>query len=321
MAGLALALIAWQLTQLLLVVFASALAALMFHGFAQLLQRWLKLPFGVALALAVLLPLTILVVIFGLFGNLMVSQFSTLAEQLPAALRTTEQWLRGTRIGREALDAAKGYAPEVGTIVGFAQSTLANVGSAASALAVIVVGGVYLAAQPGLYIGGIKAMVGRRDRAGAEKVLGNLHTALLAWLQGQAVGMAFVAIGTSIGLSLVGIPSAVAIGLVAGLCEFVPYLGVILVSIPATAIGFSMGVQSGIFTVIALVIVQQLQGNVVTPMAQGRLSDLPPALTIFSLIAAASLAGPIGVVLAVPLTVVAMVLVKAMLGIEKPAGG
>lgn len=311
MAGIALAVLAWQLTQLLLVIFASALAALMFNGFARQIQRWLRLPFGVALALAVLLPLTLLVVIFGLFGNLMVGQFLTLSEQLPAALRATERWLRATRMGREALDAVNGYAPEVGTIVTFAQSTLANVGSAVSTLAIVIVGGVYLAAQPGLYLRGLALLTGHPGQA--EVLLGRLHTALIAWLQGQAVGMAFVAIGTAIGLSLVGIPSAIAIGLVAGLCEFVPYLGVILVSLPATAIGFSLGLNTGIFTVIALVVVQQLQGNVVTPMAQGRLADLPPALTIFSLIAAGVLAGPLGVVLAVPLTVVVLVLVKSLL--------
>lgn len=318
LAAVALAMIAWQLTQLLLLLFAAMLVALMFSGFSGILQRRLQLPFGLALAVAVLLPLTLLVVIFGVFGNLMVDQFSTLADQLPAALRTGERWLRSSAVGREVLSTVNGYAPEAGTIVGFAQSMLANVGSAASALAVVLVGGVYLAAQPQLYIGGFKALLGPGDRARADRILGNLHRSLIAWLQGQAVGMAFVAAGTAIGLSIVGLPSAVAIGLVAGLCEFVPYLGVILVSIPAVAIGFSMGAQSGIGTIIALVVVQQLQGNVVTPMAQGRIGDLPPALTIFSLIAAGSLAGPIGVVLAVPLTVVAMVLVKAMAGLDQP---
>jgi predicted PurR-regulated permease PerM len=319
LAAIALAVIAWQLTQLLMLVFASTLVALMFSGFAGILQRRLRLPFGLALAVAVLLPLTALVIIFGVFGNLMVDQFSLLADQLPAAVRSGEQWLRGSEMGREALGAVRNYAPEVGTVVGFAQSTLANFGSAASALAVVLVGGIYLAAQPGLYIGGFKALLGPDDRARADRILGSLRVSLIAWLRAQAVGMAFVAVGTSVGLSIVGLPSAVAIGLVAGLCEFVPYLGVILVSVPAVAIGFSMGVQTGIFTVIALVVVQQLQGNVVTPMAQGQFGDLPPALTIFSLLAAAALAGPIGVVLAVPLTVVAMVMVKAMAGLDLPS--
>jgi predicted PurR-regulated permease PerM len=138
-----------------------------------------------------------------------------------------------------------------------------------------------------------------------------MHHALTSWLKAQAVGMAFVAVGTSIGLSLIGLPSGLALGLVAGLCEFVPYLGVILVSLPAVLIGFGIDAQTGWLTVVVLIVVQQVQGNIVSPLAQRRMADLPPALTIFSLIGFGMLCGPMGVVLAVPLTVVAIALVKA----------
>jgi predicted PurR-regulated permease PerM len=122
----------------------------------------------------------------------------------------------------------------------------------------------------------------------------------------------------------VGLPSPLAIGLVAGLCEFVPYLGVVLVSIPTIILGFGQGVETGILTIVALVVVQQLQGNVVMPIAQSRFGDLPPVLTIFSLIAAGTLLGPLGVILAVPLTVVGMALLKlrlARLGRSSPLTG
>ena len=79
----------------------------------------------------------------------------------------------------------------------------------------------------------------------------------------------------SLGLWLVGLPSPLAIGLVAGLCEFVPYLGVILVAIPTVILGFGQGADTGVLTIIALVVVQQLQGNVVMPIAQKTFGDLP----------------------------------------------
>jgi predicted PurR-regulated permease PerM len=122
--------------------------------------------------------------------------------------------------------------------------------------------------------------------------------------------MAFVAVATGIGLSFVGIPGAPAIGLVAGLCEFVPYLGTFVVALPAVLIGFSMGTETGIWTVVVLVVVQQIQGNLVSPMAQSQLADLPPALTIFTLIVFGVLTGPLGVILSVPLTVVGVALLK-----------
>ncbi len=310
MAGIGLCIIAWKLTQLLLLLFASVLTAFMFHDFARTLMRWLKLPFSAALALAVLLPLLAVLVVFGLFGSLMVDQFTALSEQLPVAVAAIRSWLATTSAGREIIAGVDDYAPQVETVVGFVQVALANFGTGLSGLAVVIVGGVYLAAQPRLYVDGSIVFMTKAGIGHARETFAALHLALIAWLKGQAIGMAFVAIGTSAGLALVGLPSAVAIGLVAGLCEFVPYLGVFLVSGPAVLIGFSMGMETGIFTIVALVVVQQIQGNVVTPMAQGKFADLPPALTIFSLIGFGVLMGPLGVILAVPLTVIAMVLVR-----------
>lgn len=310
MGAIALALILWQLQALLLLVFAAMLSAQMFHGLATGLQRRLRLPFAAALALAVLLPLVALVLIFGLFGSLMATQFAQLALQLPLAAESVQKWLAASTAGRAALTAIGNYAPTVDTMVSVVQAGITNFGSGVSQLVIVLVAGVYLAAQPRLYITGLVHTATRIGVASASALLGAIHSALGAWLKAQAVSMAFVALGTGVGLSIVGLPSAIAIGLVAGLCEFVPYLGVLLVSVPATVIGFSISVETGIFTVITLVVVQQLQGNVVTPMAQGKLADLPPALTLFSLIAAAVLLGPLGVILAVPLTVVGMVLFR-----------
>lgn len=311
LAAIAVALVSWQLLQLILLLFASILVAVMLYDFARALMRWTKLPFYGALTLAVVLPLIVLAVVFGLFGTIMFDQFSDLAKDLPDQVKQMTRWLETSAPGREAIKAVNSYAPKMESIFGFAQYALFNIGSAASGLAVIVVAGVYLAAQPEIYVDGIINMLSPARAAQVNKSLDATHHALTAWLKGQAVGMAFVALGTSIGLTLVGLPSGLALGLVAGLCEFVPYLGVILVAIPAIIIGFGIDVQTGWLTVAVLVVVQQLQGNVVQPLAQRRLSDLPPALTIFALIGFGMLCGPLGVVLAVPLTVVALAIVKA----------
>jgi predicted PurR-regulated permease PerM len=318
MAGIGVALGTWQLHQLLLLLFASVLAAQMFHDFALLLKRRLRLPFGIALGLAVVLPLVALVVIFGLFGTLMVEQFGLLAKQLPASIRSMEAWLASSDTGRQIIESIRNYAPQVDTVVDLVQSGLANLGSGVSQLVIVLVAGVYLAAQPDLYLNGLIHTLTRLGTRHVAATLDAIHTALGAWLKAQAVSMAFVAVGTAIALWLVGLPSAIAIGFVAGLCEFVPYLGVILVSLPATLIGFSLGVETGIFTIIALVVIQQLQGNVVGPMAQGKLADLPPALTIFSLIGFGVLFGVLGVILAVPMTVVAMVLFRRAMADTPP---
>lgn len=313
MAGIGLALAIWQLQQLVLVLFASALVALMLSDFAELLQRRLRLPFALAISAAILIPLALLLLVFGLFGSMMVQQFLLLADRFPAALAQVEAWARSSPIGRDIVEQVSAYVPRMEQVMGIAQATLANVGSAVTGLAVVLVAALYLAAQPRLYVDGMIAMLPVAARSRAHETVTAVRSALTYWLKGQAIGMAFVAVGTSAGLWLVGLPSPLAIGLVAGLCEFVPYLGVVLVAIPTVILGFGQGVDTGIFTIIALVVVQQVQGNVVMPIAQSKFGDLPPVLTIFSLIAAGTLLGPLGVILAVPLTVVGMALLKLRL--------
>lgn len=313
MAGIGVAVAIWQLQQLVLVLFASALVGLMLSDFAQFLQRRLRLPFAVAIAAAVLIPLAVLAVIFGLFGTMMVEQFIILSEQFPEALARVEAWVRSYAIGDDLISQLTHYAPKMEQVVGIVQATLANIGSAITGFAVVLVAALYLAAQPRLYVDGLIAMLPSTARDHAVETVTAVRDALTAWLKGQAIGMAFVAVGTSVGLWLVGLPSPLAIGLVAGLCEFVPYLGVILVAAPTIILGFGQSAETGVFTVVALVVVQQLQGNLVMPIAQKTFGDLPPVLTIFSLIAAGTLLGPLGVVLAVPIAVVGMALLKVRL--------
>ncbi|WP_448582955.1 AI-2E family transporter [Thermaurantiacus sp.] len=310
MAAVGTAVLIWQLSQLLLIVFACAIVAMMVARLASSLRRRLHLPFWLAFTLAVILPLAFVVAAFWLFGAAMATQFQLLLASLPHALADLEAWLKTSDLGRRLLAEIPGITPRADRVVAAVQTLLSEIGTVLSMVAIILVGGIYFAAQPSLYTRSLLALVPPERRLALmrtwKRVVGSLH----AWLKAQGVGMAFVGLATGTGLSLVGIPGAPAIGLVAGLCEFVPYLGTFVVAIPAILIGFSISIETGIWTIVVIVAVQQIQGNLVSPMAQSRLADLPPALTIFALIAFGVLMGPLGVILAVPLTVVGVALLR-----------
>lgn len=181
-----------------------------------------------------------------------------------------------------------------------------------SAFLIVLVGGLYLAAQPTLYAVGLLRMIPRKARASAAVTLDAISVSLRNWLKGQALGMLFVGVATGLGLWLAGVPAAWAIGLVAGLAEFVPYLGIFVAALPAVVLGFGQGTETGLWTIGILMVVQQLQGNVVMPIVQNHMVDLPPAITIFGIIAAGILFGLPGVLLATPLTIVVLVLVRRL---------
>jgi predicted PurR-regulated permease PerM len=306
------AVVIWRLTDLILLLLAGALVAFIFYKFAHLLQRRLKIPFALALTLAVILPISFVVIVFWAFGAMLAEQFAILADQLPAAFAFAQEWLRTSEIGREITARAGSFMPEGSRVVGVLQTIISNVGTVVTSLVVVLVAGIYLAAQPRLYGEGVLALIPPPARARTVSTVRAVMDAVSSWLKAQGVSMVFVGIFTGIALSFVGIPGAPAIGLVAGLCEFVPYLGTIVVAIPAIILGFSQSPETGIWTVVVIVAVQQIQGNIVTPLVQSRMAELPPALTIFSLIAAGVLLGPMGVILAVPLTVVGLTLIKQL---------
>jgi predicted PurR-regulated permease PerM len=311
-AGIGLAIALWRLTDLILLLLAGALVAFIFYKFGELIQRRLKVPHALALTLAVLLPILFVGFVFAAFGSLMADQFALLFAQLPGAWAVVQDWLQNTDMGRKMSEQAGSYMPEGARIVAVVQTVASSLGTVVTSLVVVLVAGVYLAAQPRLYGRGVLHLVPPHARHKTVTTVRAIADAISSWLKAQGVSMIFVGIFTGVALAIVGIPAAPAIGLVAGLCEFVPYLGTIVVAIPAILIGFSISPETGVWTIIALVIVQQVQGNIVTPLVQSSMAELPPALTVFSLIASGVLLGPMGVILAVPLTVVLQTLVKEL---------
>jgi predicted PurR-regulated permease PerM len=123
-----------------------------------------------------------------------------------------------------------------------------------------------------------------------------------------------VAIGvlTGIGLWLMGIEAAFALGLMGGLLCFIPFVGAILAAIPATLVAMTQGPTYAVSVVLMYVGVHFIEGNFITPMVQAEATSFPPVLAILSTVAFSILFGPLGVLLAAPLTLVLMAVVEIL---------
>lgn len=318
LATAAAAYVLWALIDVLLLLFACALVALILLTITNALRRRIPLPFGVALGLTTLGLLALLVGAFTFFGATLQGEFAEIAQRLPVAWAELQARLQGSPAGAALVERAQRLAPSGQVLVAGATRVLTAVGGGISGVAIVLVGGLYLAAQPRLYSGGLLRMVPHDSRTQVAETLDAVTVSLRNWLKGQGLGMLFVGCATGLGLWLVGVPAAWAIGLIAGLAEFVPYLGILVAGIPAVVLAFGQGTNTGLWTIGVLVAVQQIQGNLVMPLLQNRMVDLPPAITIFGIIAAGILFGIAGVLLATPLTIVILVLVRQLyLGEDK----
>jgi predicted PurR-regulated permease PerM len=126
--------------------------------------------------------------------------------------------------------------------------------------------------------------------------------------------IAMVAIGsvTTVVLLLLGVKAAVALGIIAGLLEFIPYVGPILSAVPAIAMALMDGPEKALYVALAYVAIQQLEGVVLQPLLMKEGLELPPVITILGQALLALVFGFMGLLLAVPLLATAMVPIKML---------
>ncbi|MBQ5942735.1 MULTISPECIES: AI-2E family transporter [unclassified Massilia] len=306
----------------LLLTFACILCAVLLYKLSDILHRRFGLNRKVALTVIVLLLLAII----GLGGWAMAPQISEqsnkLAKEIPAAVERLQNEVAQhpllKRIASE-LPPPETIVKQLGNLVPNAGLFFTGVLGAVGNVIIILFVGIYFAATPHLYTSGAVRLIPQTRRDRARQVLQELGHTLASWLMGKAASMLIVGIATSVGLSMLGVPLALILGIIAGLLDFIPYLGPIMAGVPAVLLALSISPELALYTVLLFVGVQLVEGYLLQPLIEARAVDLPPALVIVMQLIFGTLFGFAGVALATPLAAVLSVLVK-MLYIEDVLG-
>jgi predicted PurR-regulated permease PerM len=256
------------------------------------------------------------------------SKASALLNRLSQAVQAFEQRFGFPLLGSAAQDGGSTRASGSGLqdLVSRFVSLGNTIASALSSVFLVVVGGFFFAADPALYRAGVVKLFPKSQHARVNDTLGTCGRALRLWLIGKLISMGIVGLLVGLGSWMIGLPAPLALGLFAGLAEFVPVIGPIVGAVPALLLALSQGGNAVLWTVLLFVAVQQLESNVIEPLVQRRMVEIPPALLLFAVLAVGLLFGVPGVIMAAPLTVVAYVAVKKlyvrqMLGEETPVPG
>ena len=141
---------------------------------------------------------------------------------------------------------------------------------------------------------------------------GNVSRAVGGYLKGQLVIAAFVGVFVGVGLALSGIPSAPAIGFLAGLFNIVPYLGVVIAITPALLLAATTKavILKLILVVVIFVAANQIEGHLLSPLVLGRTTDLHPVTVVLAILSGLALFGIVGALVAVPLVALAKLLLQ-----------
>lgn len=314
----ALALIALRWLQVFLLAFGAALIAVLLRALANPIRKRTPLNAAWSLAVAVVLVLAIVGLAVWFVGAQVTAQLDQLSQILPKAWAAAQAELASFPAGQWVLDqlqaarADHSVASNLGVMAGrLGRITRVGVGVITD-LALVIIAGVYFAAQPSLYRDGLLRLVPAGGRPRLADAMDAAGAALRRWLVGTGLAMVAMGVLVAIGATLLGLPAPLALGLVAGLAEFVPIVGAIISSIPGLLLAGTQGSQAVMWTLVFYVAAHQFEGHVLIPLIQRRVVSVPPALTLFSVLAFGLLFGPLGVILATPLAVVVLVLVKRL---------
>lgn len=313
LAGTVLVLLAWQIKDVLLIAFAGFVVAVFLNGCAEAVRRVARLPRGVALALAILVLVGLAVSASLLLLPAVIAQLNELFTGLPNLLTDVQATLDRTTWGHALLanvPQSSTLASDIGNLLAGVASTLSlTVNSLVNAAFIIVVG-VFLAASPATYRRGLLSLVPREYEPRASALLSDTIGTLQSWLIGQAIAMSAVGVLTTVGLTVAGVPLALALGIIAGVLDLIPFFGPLMAAIPAFLIGLTNGIWTGVWAAVVSLLVQQLEGNVIQPLVQRRAVKIPPALLVLALTVMGKLFGFLGILVATPFAAVIVLLVK-----------
>jgi len=294
------ALLTVYVSQSLLVIFGGLVFASMVDGGARLVGRFLPIARGLRIGIVLLFAVAFLIWL-GYFAG---SQISQEAAQFPTLIETQTDrltdWLdtQGFAINPENFErVASQLASGVGTVT----RAIGGIVGGLTTLFLIVIIGIYVALEPRLYERGLAWMLPRQRRKHFYVTVSMMAATMRRLMAGRIVGMVFEGIFTWMMLYFYGVPMAALLGILTGLLAFIPNVGAVISGILMVLVGFSGGVDMGLYTIFVYFLVQTFDGYVVIPLIAKKTVDLAPALVLGAQLIMGILFGILGLFLADPL--------------------
>ena len=309
-------LLLWKISTVLLLIFCGCLAAIFLRSLADFVTARVSMSNGLALSLVLATLVSIAGVMTYFVGQPLVDQMAELVEEAPRALRTLREKGAETRWGQwlsnEAPQSVDDLPVPKDRLAQHASNAAGTTMSGLAGLLVIIFISLYLAFDAERYVAGMVRLAPPRRRERLREVQTEVGTALRWWLLGKILSMILVGASTTLGLWLLGVPLAFALGILAAILTFIPNFGPIVSAIPALLLALLESPQGAAYVIVLYVGIQFVESYLITPLIQQRTVSLPPVLTISAQIAMGILFGGLGVVAATPLTAALLVFVKRL---------
>lgn len=305
------AMLIWKSINIFLLLYLAVLIAILLQALGGWVQKVTALPYWAGLSIVLAVSAGLLVLAGVLRAPDIADQIGALREEIPQAVERLRTNLEQYPWGREILNRipSSGQAKPAQAVPNATNAASGILGALGYVLFVVFTC-LFIAFQPRLYRKGFEALFRDMQRERLTHVLDDLWSTLLWWLAARLAAMALVALLVSLGLWLLGLPFALSLGVLAGLLDFVPNFGPIIAALPAVLLAVVHSPEKALYVALLYWGVQMLEGYVITPIAQKKAIDMPPALVISGQFVLGAAIGPLGFVLATPIVAAALVIIR-----------
>jgi len=257
------------------------------------------------------------ILLFGIFALGIAGVIPPLVDQTSSFVTDLPTYLGNLGVNRVVSDqvtnqliAQLGAVPE--QIVKISVSVFSNL---FSVLGVLVLGFYFLMARNKLD-DQLATLFGQEKREDISKLIDSLETRLGGWARGELALMLIIGVADFVGLTLLGIPFALPLAILAGLLEIVPYFGPIISSVPAVVIGLSISPLMGLATIALAILIHQSENYIFVPKVMEKSVGVTPIVTLIALTIGFRLFGVVGALISVPVVITAQTIMRYYFALE-----
>ncbi|BBD01553.1 MULTISPECIES: AI-2E family transporter [Sphingobium] len=292
------------LAQPLMLIMGALVLATMMDGGTRLLGRILPISRGWRLTIVLLGAVAFMAYTFYLTGSSLAAQAQAMRAIVEAQVMRIGGWMQQLGITTTP-DDLKGLASQAMSSMGRVTAAVGTAVGAITSGVMMLVLAIFIAVEPKLYERGVAWMLPIDKRAHFYTVADKMGWTLRRLMFGRLIGMAVEGVGTWLLLWAGGVPMAGLLGILTGLFAFLPNIGSIISGALIIIVGFSGGMNTGLYAFGVYMAVQIVDGYLIVPMVAKRATDLAPALVLGAQILFGALFGIMGLFLADP--IVAMI--------------
>jgi predicted PurR-regulated permease PerM len=295
------------------VSFGGVLLSLAIRPLADALARW-RIPRGITVLMVYAGLAGALAILANLLAPLISTEIVRLQANGPSLLQAGLSRIADTPLARHWLPStdtlAQDLAQRADTLARAFVEAVAGVGGLALDVVILLVLAYFFATDAGMGDRLLNGWVPVHYQSRVQNFIARLRHRLTRWVWAQIAIALYLAVVFSLGLTLLGVPFALTIGLVGGLLELIPYLGGAVSLLLAILSALSVSPLLVLWVALFYAAVVEVEAHIIAPAFYGRVMGLHPAVVLIALLIGAKARGVIGVLFAVPVAVVLAAVVQ-----------